>query len=136
MSSIWSSLERGDRARDAFERLALGPDPDRQLDDRRADHQRGAEQIAEKYVAAVARSHQGAEQPGRGNTTDRRADRVEERDRERARLQWEALADRQIGSARRCRREKEDAAPASGQCRGIHDALAEQPTDEDRKSVV
>src|SRR5690349_14966698 len=108
MSSIWSSLERGDRARDAFERLALGPDPDRQLDDRRADHQRGAEQIAEKDVAAIPSADQSSEQPGRGDAADRRADSVEEGDRERARFQWEALTDRQIGSARRCRREKED----------------------------
>ena len=43
------------------------------------------------------------------------ADRVEERDRERANLEREDLADRQVGGAGGCGREEEDDAPQDGQ---------------------
>ena len=122
--------DAGERAGDAFERLALGLDADREFDECRGDHQSGAEQIAGEDRAALAGADQYAEEPRRDGTADRGAERVEKGDGEGAGLQRKAFADRQIGGARRRRGEKEDAGPAqrSAARRSSRPSRNSQPT--------
>src|SRR5439155_10029922 len=119
-------VERRERPRDELQRLALGADADKELDNRRADHQRRAKEIAEKNRAALAAADEQAKEPRRGDPAERRPERVEEGDRHRPRLDRKAFADRKIGGARRGRGKKEDAAPAQRQRRGVDEIAPEE----------
>src|SRR3954453_1853993 len=117
----------GERLCDVLERLALGGDREEDRDETGGDHQRGAEQIAVVHVRAALRCDQRAEQCRR-QRRDARADRIEERDRHRAGLEREQLADRQVGGARAGGREEEDDRPADRhRRRAEHVVREEQP---------
>src|SRR5713226_8941489 len=87
------SVDERERTRHRLEWLALCPDPDRQLDYGRADHQCGAEEVAEKHRATLAATDQGPEHGGRRDAAKGGPDCVEERDRQRPGFEREALAD-------------------------------------------
>ena len=69
------------------------------------------DRIADEYIGSAAGFDQRAEQRRRGETADAGADRVEDRDRERAHLEREHLAHRQVGRTRRRRGEEEHRRP-------------------------
>src|SRR5581483_285673 len=86
------------RRRHLLERAALGADAEAQLYQRRRHHQRRARGIAGDDRAVL---DEDAEKPGAADAAQERAEGVEERDGKRAQLQGKALADREIGGARR-----------------------------------
>src|SRR4051795_6132742 len=71
----------------------------------------GAEKEADEDQRRLAALDERAEQQRAAEAADDRAGRVEERDRHRARLHREDLADRQVRGARAGRGEEEDDAP-------------------------
>src|SRR5207249_3904068 len=76
----FSVADGGDRPRDAFQRLALGFDADRQLGQRRRDHQACAEKITVEHGAAFSRADEGPEQPRRNDAAQCGPERIEEGD--------------------------------------------------------
>ena len=101
-ASRTSVIHKRERPRDSFERLALGRDaPDRHATTAAAIISADAEQVAGEDAVARAGIDQGAEQPGPATPPMPGADRVEQRDGERADLQRKRLADGEIGRARR-----------------------------------
>ena len=81
-----SSRNKRQRPRHRFQRLAFGVGAPSPRNEPRRDHQHGAQEIADEHARARAGIDQRAEQPGADDAADPGADRVEERDGERAHL--------------------------------------------------
>src|SRR6266851_8572561 len=75
---------RGDR----FKGPALRGDADRQLDERRADHQRRREEVAVDNVGARAALDQPTEQRGRDDAAEEGTDRIKQGNGEGTDLEW------------------------------------------------
>ena len=82
--------------------------------------------IAHEHIGAAAALDQRAEERRRGEAADAGADRVEDRDRDRAHLQREHFAHREVGGARRRGREEEDRGPRERLRVRIEEALHER----------
>src|SRR5579862_3379422 len=125
-SDIRDSFNKCKRPAHRFERFSLGGDAPTGLDDGGGHHQDRANHVTYGDAAARAGRDQHAEQQRAGDAADAGADGVEEGNGERANLQRENLAHRQIGRA--CRRggEEEHDHPGGGQGRRGEEVLAEQ----------
>ena len=113
-------LLRGQRLGDVLERLALGLHTEECRDDAAGDHQRRADVVAEGDRADPLTTGGGvvdqlAEQQRAGDAAGGGADRVEERDAQRAGLHREHLAGGEVRRAGAGRGEEEDDAAHQGE---------------------
>src|SRR5699024_10121495 len=89
----------GQGFRDVFEIGPFGLDPEQQLGHTAECHHSGADAEGQGHQRSVLGFDHPAEQQRSGDAAGRRADRIEERDRQRPGLHREDLADREIGGA-------------------------------------
>src|SRR5580704_2295109 len=95
-SDICDSIDECKRSAHRFERFALGGDAPAGLDDGGGGHQDRANHVAHGDAQARAAGDQHAEQQRAADAADAGADGIKEGNSERANLQRENLADRQI----------------------------------------